>query len=108
MAVSFSSIEHAGLGRYGDPLNAYGDLQAVAHIWCLLRPNGHLFLGIPYGNDLIKFNANRVYGPKRLPHLTANFWVVDSTSLGPEARAARAGSLSGFQPTFLLQKLPAP
>ncbi len=28
--VSFSSLEHSGLGRYGDQLNPHGDLIAMA------------------------------------------------------------------------------
>ena len=32
-AVSFSSLEHSGLGRYSDGLNPYGDLIAMARIW---------------------------------------------------------------------------
>ena len=31
--VSFSSIEHSGLGRYGDALNPWGDLIASAQAW---------------------------------------------------------------------------
>ena len=31
--VSFSSIEHSGLGRYGDALNPWGDLIAAAQAW---------------------------------------------------------------------------
>ena len=31
--VTFSSIEHSGLGRYGDGLNPYGDLIAMARAW---------------------------------------------------------------------------
>ncbi|CAI5505843.1 unnamed protein product [Closterium sp. Naga37s-1] len=29
VAVSFSSLEHDGLGRYGDPINPFGDLQRM-------------------------------------------------------------------------------
>ena len=36
--VTFSSIEHSGLGRYGDSLNPWGDLIAMAQSWCLLKP----------------------------------------------------------------------
>ena len=32
-AATFSSLGHAGLGRYGDKLNPYGDLVAMAKIW---------------------------------------------------------------------------
>ena len=45
--VSFSGIEHDGLGRYGDPLNIDGDLAATAELRCLLRPGGLLLLGVP-------------------------------------------------------------
>ena len=39
-AFSYSSIEHNGLGRYGDPLNANADLQDVEMLSCILRPGG--------------------------------------------------------------------
>ena len=31
--VSFSSLEHSGLGSYGDGLNPYGDLMEMAKAW---------------------------------------------------------------------------
>jgi hypothetical protein len=33
--VTFSSIEHSGLGRYGDALNPWGDIIAIARAWCV-------------------------------------------------------------------------
>ena len=39
-AFSYSSIEHNGLGRYGDPLNPNADLQDVAMLSCIIRPGG--------------------------------------------------------------------
>ena len=71
--VTFSSVEHSGLGRYGDALNPWGDLQSVARAWCVTRPGGGLLLGVPVGPDQIMFNAHRVYGPVMLSHLTANW-----------------------------------
>ena len=68
-AASFSSIEHSGLGRYGDPLAPEGDIEAVRQVHCLLKPNGLFFLGVPTSSDdssYIEFNAHRVYGAKRL------------------------------------------
>merc|ERR1712106_186146 len=32
---SYSSLEHSGQGRYGDPLNPWGDILAVAQAWCV-------------------------------------------------------------------------
>ena len=67
--ASFSSIEHSGLGRYGDPLNPNGDIDAVKQIHCMLKPGGLLFLSLPTNDDdssHIEFNAHRVYGNARL------------------------------------------
>ena len=39
-AFSYSSIEHNGLGRYGDPVNPNADLQDVEMLSCIIRPGG--------------------------------------------------------------------
>ena len=44
--VTYSSLEHSGLGRYGDQLNPWGDLQSVARAWCVCKPGGDMLLGI--------------------------------------------------------------
>ncbi|CAF1492300.1 unnamed protein product, partial [Rotaria sordida] len=85
---SYSSIEHDGLGRYRDPLNAYGDLQTMVKITCILKPGGFLFLGVPLNiQDFIQFNLHRVYGPIRLPLLYRNFHIVEV--LGSEMAKAK-------------------
>ena len=43
--VSFSSIEHSGLGRYGEALNPWGDLITMAKSWCLTKLGGKFLLG---------------------------------------------------------------
>jgi hypothetical protein len=80
LVVSYSSIEHSGLGRYGDMLNPFGDFEAAAQMWCLLRPGGLLFLNVPFNGEetgYIEFNAHRVYGWTRIRHLLANFALVE-------------------------------
>ncbi|CAI5949993.1 unnamed protein product [Closterium sp. NIES-65] len=76
-AVSFSSLEHDGLGRYGDPINPNGDLERMKKIKRLLKPGGLLFLGVPTGNDTLVFNAHRIYGPIRMPLLIAGWRLLD-------------------------------
>ncbi|EKX32407.1 hypothetical protein GUITHDRAFT_82324 [Guillardia theta CCMP2712] len=49
--VTFSSVEHSGLGRYGDDLNPFGDLQAIAKAWCICREGGQMLLGVGNGHD---------------------------------------------------------
>ncbi|CAI5463057.1 unnamed protein product [Closterium sp. Yama58-4] len=76
--VSFSSIEHDGLGRYGDPMNPTGDLQRMKKIQGLVKPEGLFYLGVPVGNDTIAFNAHRVYGPLRMPKLIEGWKHLDT------------------------------
>jgi hypothetical protein len=73
--VSYSSLEHSGLGRYGDALNPWGDILAVARAWCLTKDNGLLYLGLPTfnGTDSVEWNAHRIYGKLRWPLVTANW-----------------------------------
>jgi hypothetical protein len=51
--VTFSSLEHSGLGRYGDQLNPWGDLITMAKIWCALKPGGLGLIGVPTGPDTL-------------------------------------------------------
>jgi SAM-dependent methyltransferase len=76
-AISYSSFEHDGLGRYGDPLSVNGDLRAMEEAHRLLAPNGILFLGIPLGQDCILWNANRIYGKYRLPILLKGWQLLE-------------------------------
>ena len=78
---TYSSLEHSGLGRYGDPLTPFGDLEATAQVWCMVKPGGHFILGVPVSsgrqNCSVWWNAGRVYGDVRLQHLTANWQVLE-------------------------------
>jgi len=75
--VTFSSVEHAGLGRYGDALLPWGDILAVARGWCVTKSGGDLVIAVPYGTDELMFNAHRRYGPVRYPFLVANWKQVN-------------------------------
>ena len=80
--LSHSSLEHAGLGRYGDALNPWGDIVNVARGYCVTKPNGFLVLGLPTGRDSVQFNGHRVYGKVRWPVVTANWVQVDGEDHG--------------------------
>jgi len=78
---TYSSIEHSGLGRYGDPVAPFGDLEATAQVWCMVKPGGYFILAVPMLKDQnkcsVKWNGGRRYGTVRLQHLTANWHVLD-------------------------------
>lgn len=59
-------LEHIGLGRYGDPINANGDLVAVRELARVLAPGGDLLVAVPVGRERVQFNAHRIYDHQRL------------------------------------------
>jgi len=71
--VTFSSVEHSGLGRYGDALNPWADVLEIARAWCVCKEGGSLTIAVLYGSDSIRFNADRSYGKIRWPYLTTNW-----------------------------------
>ena len=81
IAISYSSFEHDGLGRYGDPLNPNGDIIAMQHAHEHLSDDGILLLGVPLGVDCLVWNAHRIYGKMRLPRLLQNYKLLDVFSV---------------------------
>jgi hypothetical protein len=85
--ISYSAVQHEGLGRQGEPVDPQGDMMAVGEMFSLLRPGGRLVLGIPVGNDCVSFNTHRVYGRRRLGLLLLP-WIVEQTAGFPSSREA--------------------
>ena len=80
IAVSISSFEHDGLGRYGDPIDPEGDFKAMKNVReNILDVGGILFLGVPMGVDRLVWNAHRIYGKKRWPKLIEGFEIIDES-----------------------------
>ena len=80
--ASYSSLEHSGLGRYGDALNPDGDKEAMLQALCMLKPGGVLVLGLPITcepDGFLEFNAHRFYGYRRLAYIAEGFEVVKFT-----------------------------
>lgn len=105
--VSFSSLEHSGLGRYGDALNPDGDRDAVAQAWCMLRPGGLFVLGLPMTceneGDTV-FNAHRVYGFERLAYIASNFELLKFADSCSVHGVGRGNDQASFQPVVVLRK----
>lgn len=57
---SLHAIEHFGLGRYGDPLNPSGHVQALKEIQRVLKKDGWFYLSFPAGIPRVLFNDKRI------------------------------------------------
>lgn len=82
--VSFSSLEHAGLGRYGDIVDPWADLRAMAEYQCLSTPGAAFFIGVEtkWKRELKKVRSsayfypiNKTTGKKRKTGIKKDIWT---------------------------------
>lgn len=73
------TLEHIGLGRYGDPLDPNGDLKAISELKRVVKIGGSLVLVVPVGKQRIEFNAHRIYDPEKFKS-----YVLDQNESGSE------------------------
>jgi hypothetical protein len=101
---SISSFEHDGLGRYGDPLNPNGDIEAMTRMKTLLDKNGLMYLAVPLGSDTVVWNAHRFYGRVRLPMLLEGWEVVDTFGVDEQTLdMVMPHTHTAYQPIFVLR-----
>lgn len=55
------SLEHFGLGRYGDPIDPEACFKCFASIQKKMKRGGKLYISVPVGSDRVEFNAHRVF-----------------------------------------------
>lgn len=71
------TIEHVGLGRYGDPLEPDADLKAITELKRVVKKGGSLLLVTPIGKPRIQFNAHRIYSFQMINDLFGEFELAD-------------------------------
>ena len=67
------ALEHFGLGRYGDPLDAQGYVTGLRSMAGLVTAGGVLYLSVPIGQERVEFNAHRIFDPVALVTLAQTF-----------------------------------
>ena len=55
------TIEHIGLGRYGDPIDPEADLKSIRELQRVTAMNGDIIFVVPIGKSKLVFNAHRIY-----------------------------------------------
>jgi hypothetical protein len=65
LIVSVSTIEHLGLGAYGDIVVDDADIRGVSVLYSLLRPGGRMIVTIPAGRTAVH-PGFRVYDRERI------------------------------------------
>lgn len=106
LIVSFSSIEHDGLGRYGDPINPYGPFNATDEFYRSLSCNGKLICGVPvFTTDnqhpsVIQGNFHIIFSQKSINKLFRQFTLLKTIYMPDADRLP----LWQNQPVFILNK----
>ncbi len=57
------SLEHFGLGRYGDPIDPEACFKVFKAIQRVVKPGGYIYLPLVVGEDGVRFNAHRIFNP---------------------------------------------
>lgn len=55
------SLEHFGLGRYGDPIDPEACFKCFDNMQKKLKKGGRLYISLPIGKERVEFNAHRVF-----------------------------------------------
>ncbi|MEH2149284.1 class I SAM-dependent methyltransferase [Nostoc sp.] len=73
--IALSTLEHIGLGWYGDETGESYDIKAVQQISLLLKPEGSFILTVPYGKKALT-PVHRIYNQESLQKLIPDFKIV--------------------------------
>jgi hypothetical protein len=66
------TLEHFGLGRYGDTIDLDGYILGLNQMKKLVKSNGYFFLSVPVGRQRVEFNAHRIFDPNHILALLKN------------------------------------
>jgi SAM-dependent methyltransferase len=81
------TLEHIGLGRYGDEIDYDGDLKAIKELQRVLAPNGNLLVVVPIGKPKIEFNAHRIYAYAQIRSYFKNLNLVEFSLVPDDYKA---------------------
>jgi ubiquinone/menaquinone biosynthesis C-methylase UbiE len=76
------TLEHVGLGRYGDRLDPQSDLQAARELQRVLKPKGQLLMVLPLNrNPKVVFNAHRLYSYEQVISMFSGLKVKEFSAI---------------------------
>ena len=81
------TVEHIGLGRYGDPLDPEGDLKAMRELDRVLAPGGSLLFAVPVGRPRLLFNGHRIYSFAQIRDAFAGLELAEFSLILDDAHA---------------------
>lgn len=71
------SLEHFGLGRYGDSIDPEGCFKCFMSIQKKMKQGGHLYISVPVGKERVEFNAHRIFYPATVIDSFADMELIE-------------------------------
>lgn len=71
------TIEHIGLGRYGEAIDPQGDLKAIKELQRVVKKGGDLLIAVPIGRPRLRFNAHRIYSYDQIASYFSEMDIVE-------------------------------
>lgn len=94
--VSLCSLEHFGLGRYGDSVDLGADAKAFSEWVRVLKPGGSLIFSTTIGKSpCICFNAHRVYSHQMVREFCSGLGLVNEQVYSKNLGLVRVGRETG-------------
>jgi len=75
------TLEHFGLGRYGDEIDPNSYKKGLANLHLLCKEQGTLYLSVPIGENKIFFNAHRTFNLQYLLELINPLFTIKKLSV---------------------------
>lgn len=86
------TIEHFGLGRYGDPIDPNGHLKGLDQLKRMVAPGGIIYLSTPIGQERIEFNAHRVFAPETVLGWFGDEWQIERCAVIDDMKQVTEGA----------------
>lgn len=71
------TIEHFGLGRYGDRIDPEGHSRGIVQLGKTVRPAGMFYLSTPIGPQRVEFNAHRIFAAATVLEWFGDGWEIE-------------------------------
>lgn len=71
------SLEHFGLGRYGDTIDPDACFKCFSAISGKIKSGGNIFISVPIGREHVEFNAHRVFAPSTILDAFSSFDLIE-------------------------------
>lgn len=71
------SLEHFGLGRYGDEIDPDACYKCFSAIGRKIKKGGNIYLSVPVGKEHVEFNAHRVFFASTIIDSFSNYKLIE-------------------------------